>query len=194
MAPLVIIGIDPGLVDTAVVAMVIYPYQNRAYVDCQKVTMQDDDQDAVADEVKTFVEMHVKGASGNSEVLVFIESYRERGNSYATDPKMRNLVLLIEREVEEELVMLRGPGQFIVKQIDNTGVKKVVRRPLLEVFGLTGFPSSHHQDFASAARILMYGALKLDHVNEMLAKMLFDHVTMNKQIETRQAWVAKAKP
>lgn len=90
-----------------------------------------------------------------------IEAYRSRATSYSTDEPMRQLVAETQAQV----------GGHIV---DNTGVKKVVRQPLMRAFGLVGFPTTHHGDLESAARIGMYLALKGESTNEILSVYLKD--------------------
>jgi hypothetical protein len=59
----------------------------------------------------------------------------------------------------------------------NTGVKKVVRRQLMDLLGVWSFSTvTHHQDLRSAARIAIYGMLKHAVMNELLADVVADHL------------------
>jgi len=68
----------------------------------------------------------------------------------------------------------------------NTGVKKVVRRQLMELVGVWSFPTvTHHQDLRSAARIGLLGMLKHAVMNQLLADVVADHLKgMTWQVKT----------
>lgn len=149
-----IVGIDPGLVHTGVVVLELLPNLGRIIVDHFTIAG-----DKHADQVVT----ELKARRVNTK-HIFIESYRERGTSYRTNPKMRELLADFRK---------RFPKASI---IDNTGVKKIVGSELLKVLGLTDFPTTHHQDLQAAARILVYGMLKDDELNAMLTQVVTDFV------------------
>jgi hypothetical protein len=59
----------------------------------------------------------------------------------------------------------------------NTGVKKIVKRPLMELLGVWSFATgTHHQDLRSAARIALYGMLKHEPLNRLLSDVVRDHL------------------
>ena len=61
--------------------------------------------------------------------------------------------------------------------LPNMGVKKVVRRPLMELLGAWKFSTvTHHQDLRSAARIALLGMLKDPHMNRLLFDVVLDHI------------------
>lgn len=139
-----IFGIDPGIVHTGVVVLRFngdeYSMEDRVFLGKDAATPAD----WVYDEM-------------DKDAHVFIESYRPRGNSFGTDGPMRDLL----QEFRKEL-----PGARI---IDNTGVKNVITRELMQVFGVWDFQTpTHHQDLRSAARIALYGGVKDDTLNKLL--------------------------
>lgn len=153
-----LIGIDPGIVHTGVVVL-------RIDTRVRQLTVEDfviGGDDSHAEQVKTLLK-DLAYDTGH----IFIESYRERGNRFSTDSKMRELLSDFRTALPK------------AKVIDNTGVKKVVGKPLLRALGLTDFPTTHHQDLESAARILVYGALKDERLNDLLTRIVTDHVEGN---------------
>jgi hypothetical protein len=74
---------------------------------------------------------------------------------------MRNIEAALRRSL---------PG---VEILDNTGVKKVVTKPLMQLLGCWDFPTvTHHQDLRSAARIALYGGLKDQDINSLLTQIV----------------------
>jgi hypothetical protein len=96
---------------------------------------------------------------------VFIEDYRSRGNVYNTDAKMREAVSKLRAAMPNATVL------------DNTGVKQVVHRELMELVGCWKFSTpTHHQDLRSAARIALYGMLKDQELNRLLSDVVKAHL------------------
>lgn len=141
-----IIGIDPGLVHTGVVVMRFTG--DDVTVDYQIYELTD--VNCIAPYVGSYPGAHV-----------FIEAYRPRGNTYATDGPMQELMGKLRTWLPK------------AKVIDNTGMKYAVKAALMQVLGVWKFSTStHHQDLRSAARIGIYGALK----DPVLNAVLFKHV------------------
>ena len=62
--------------------------------------------------------------------------------------------------------------------LQNMGVKKVVKSPLMELLGVWNFNTpTHHQDLRSAARIGLLGMLKDDILNKLLTDIVADHLS-----------------
>lgn len=159
MSRLVIHGIDPGLVHTGLVTLQLDTRNKGIFVEHLVV----DDEDVNHAEA---VKQHLIDLRYDTS-RVFIESYRPRGNTFSTDPYMRALLHEFRRRFPQATVL------------DNTGVKKVVRKPLLRELGLDKFPTTHHQDLEAAARILVYGMLKDDDLNAVVTTIVKDKLAGN---------------
>lgn len=154
-------GVDPGLVHTGVVHMEIDTTNRVIVVNHQAVVGPD----ALA------VARYLEVGQGD-EPVIWIEKYRPRGH-LGVDPKM------VKAEHEMKNAMSRA------LLINNTGVKAVIRRPLMEKLGLWKFSTvTHHQDLRSAARIMLYGMVKNEGYNRVLADIVAD-VIAGKEWRTR---------
>ena len=95
---------------------------------------------------------------------VFIEGYRSRSN-FAHDAKMITAVQTLKRLI---------PGSTA---LDNMGVKKIITSDLMKELGVWTFTlQTNHQDLRSAARIALFGMVKEDVYNTLLAKIITDTV------------------
>ena len=147
-----IVGIDPGLVHTGVVRLVFYPGVRSFMVEHEAIAGPD-----------------VEAAwqwIGQPYLLpmaeVFVEGYRPR-SAFNTDSRMTDAVNRFRREITG------------AKVLDNTGVKKIVTRELMEVFDVWKFSTvTNHQDLRSAARIALLGMLKDEQHNQLLSDVLRD--------------------
>ena len=147
-------GVDPGLVHTGVVTLTLDRGRREFFTDHRVL-------DGVGPVALSELEdlragwLPHKGAS-------FVEAYRPR-SAYDSDARMGKAV---------SDIAARG---FL--PINNTGVKKVVRRELLEALGLWNFTTAtHHGDLRSAAYIMLYGMLKDPRMNEYLAQFATDYL------------------
>lgn len=144
-----VVGVDPGLVHTGIVALSFDQQVKGVWV--YHYVIDGPDAAAVQSEIEP----------GSS---VFIEGYRPRSN-FNTDARMVSAVSDFRRELTGSTVLL------------NTGVKKVVRRPLMELLHVWKFDLvTHHQDLRAAARIALLGMLKDDHLNHLLTTVVQDHL------------------
>lgn len=108
---------------------------------------------ADAQAVRAWVIRHQKY---NPPANIFIEAYRPRSH-FATDKRMVEAVAEIKK------------GLSKAKVLDNTGVKTVVKRALMEACGVWKFSTpTHHDDLRSAARIALLGMLKDEEMNHLL--------------------------
>lgn len=152
MNPVDIVGVDPGLVHTGVVLMYFDPDNREITVDTEAVVGPD------ADALKTWLR-----ASAAPTARVFIEGYRPRSN-LNSDARMIKAVSDM-RDATKGKVLL------------NTGVKKVVKEPLMRMLGVWKFSTvTHHQDLRSAARIALLGMLRDPELNHLLADITRDHL------------------
>lgn len=144
-----IVGIDPGIVHTGVVVLDFDELAHSLAVTADAIPGFDEERVADHVEIKSYV---------------FAEKYKPRSH-FTTDKRMV--------EAEHKL-KTRLPK---TKLILNTGVTKVVRREVMELFHVWKFSTvTHHQDLRSAARIALYGALKDDDLNRVLYQFTVDHL------------------
>lgn len=147
-----IVGIDPGIVHTGVVSLRFLPKMREVHVK-DHVTLGPDPVD-VGDWV-------VANCHDGLRPTIYIEGFRARSN-FGHDQEMQVAVA----------AMRTATGG---KVLDNTGIKKVVKRPVLELLGVWKFSTpTNHDDLRSAARIAVLGMLK--HHNELLADVVRDHL------------------
>jgi hypothetical protein len=145
-----LVGIDPGIVDTGAVAIYLDTKQLTLAVTAEKLLGSD------PEPIEAYVTQH----SGD-QTLTFVEAYRDRGTVFNTHGTMRQIEAALRRSL---------PG---VEILDNTGVKKVVTKPLMQLLGCWDFPTvTHHQDIRSAARIALYGGLKNPDINKLLTQIV----------------------
>ena len=155
-----VVGIDPGLVHTGVVELVFSPKLKKVQVQHEAVSGPD------AAAVKDFITRPVTDPDlwRGGPPRIFIEKYQPRSH-LNTDARMTVAVAEMKAALPGSEVLL------------NTGVKKVVRRPLMEILQCWSFPTvTHHQDLRSAARIAIYGMLKDEQMNRLLADIVRDRL------------------
>ena len=155
MTLVTVIGIDPGLVNTGVVVLRANTRQHHLNVEHFVIDGKVNHAAQVAELLDDL---------GYSTKHVFIEGFRERGNQYAQDKAMRELMTNFRSVLPKAVVL------------DNMGVKKIVPAETLGIFGMDNFPTTHHRDLESAARILLYGMLKDDKLNEVVYSIVSDYV------------------
>ena len=143
-------GIDPGIVDTGAVTFFLDPGKLTLDVRAEKLL------GSAPEPIEEYVKRNTRGRT-----LTFVEAYRDRGTVFNTHGTMRNIEAALRRS---------QPG---VEILDNTGVKKVVTKPLMQLLGCWDFPTvTHHQDLRSAARIALYGGLKDQDINSLLTQIV----------------------
>lgn len=148
-----VIGIDPGLVHSGGVYLGFDSTLRTIWVEAKIV--DGPDVAAIAANVADW-------AKGTPDV--FIEKYQPRSH-FAGDSKMMEAQGQLKAELPHAKIIL------------NTGVKKIVRQPLMELLGVWRFTTpSHHQDLRSAARIALYGMLKDEQLNTLVADIVRDHL------------------
>jgi len=150
-----IVGIDPGLVHTGCVRILIDT--ESKVINTYHAVVDGIDVQAIGSWCHL-----VKPAP-----WIFIEKYVPRSN-FGTD----------ERMIKGETA-LRGslPDSTLLR---NTGIRTVVTPRVLDVLGLTKFKTAtHHQDLLSAARIAVLGMMKDTEFNHVLADVVMDHIDGN---------------
>jgi hypothetical protein len=147
-----VVGVDPGLVHTGVVSMKFY--RDSKLISVGHVAIDG------PDPVATLAWVN------DPHAVMFIEGYRPRSH-FSTDAQMMTAVADFKRETHATVLL-------------NTGVKKVVKRPLMELLHVWKFTTvTHHQDLRSAARIALLGMLKVDRMNRLLTDVVSDHLEGN---------------
>lgn len=156
-----VVGVDPGIVDTGVVRMVFDPIDRLIMLE-HKVFTGVNGAPAPAAKVDGWIWGWLD-SSHAARPVTFVEGYRPRSH-LATDAKMMAAVQEY-RSLAHSTVL------------PNMGVKKVVRRPLMELLGVWKFSTvTHHQDLRSAARIALLGMMKDGQMNHLLADVVRDHL------------------
>lgn len=146
-----VVGVDPGLVHTGMVSL-LFRHDTHEILMLDRVIPGPD-----AAATKAAVPLH------GAQPEIFIEDYNPRSN-FNTDKRMGEAVTNMRR-------VLNGTA------VNNTGVKKVVRRQLMELLGCWKFSTTtHHQDLRSAAYIALYGMLKDEQLNKVLTAVVTDHL------------------
>lgn len=155
-----VVGVDPGLVHTGCVGLVFAPAERTVFVNHEAVSGLDTK--AVAEFIGQPWPQD-SAAWGCLPPAIFIEGYRPRSH-LQQDKQMAQAVTDMKRAL---------PGSVVLQ---NTGVKKVIRQPLMELVGCWRFSTpTHHQDLRSAARIALLGMCKDEEMNRLLATVVTDH-------------------
>ena len=148
-----IVGVDPGLVHTGVVRLVFRPDEKAVDVAHQAIVGPD----AAAVRAWAVPDPH-------DWPRIFIEKYQPRSH-FAGDVRMV--------EAQANLKTRLPSAQLLL----NTGVKQVVRKSLMELLGIWRFTTvTNHQDLRSAGRIALYGMLKDEELNRLLADVVRDQL------------------
>ena len=144
------IGIDPGLVHTAGVAV-------QASHSIASFTVHTKVVDGISDRALTEMAEWAKEKAADA---VAIEGYRPRGH-YQGDSNMMQAIKHLQTQI---------PGS---SQVPNMGVKKVITNDTLKLLRLWNFqPKTHHQDLRSAARIGMFHYAQAPGGSEWLYEMI----------------------
>ncbi len=150
-----LVGIDPGIVHTGVVVMSFRTTSKTIAIDHVATA------GTPASWVKQWLGMY------SDLDHIFIEAYRPRSH-FDQDSRMGDAVRDLKAVLPRATVL------------DNTGVLRVVKRPLMEALGVWNFSTpTHHQDLRSAARIALLGAFKDETLNGVIADVIRDHINNN---------------
>lgn len=155
----VVVGIDPGIVNTGIIIYFICPQERLVILKHTAI------KGCKTEDIFSFLSMHLDVFYANPWTYVFVEAYRPRSH-FDTDARMGAAVNEIKK---------MGPDIYV---LDNSGVKNVVSRALLELLHSWSFTTkSNHQDVRSAARIAILGMLKNEHLNQLLADLVMTRNT-----------------
>ena len=154
MSIITLIGIDPGIVDTGAVTFTLDPENTALSVTSEKLE---------GGHYAPIVE-YVKRKK-RSMTFIFVEKYRDRGTVFNTHGTMRNIESAVQRALPTAVIL------------DNTGVKQVVTKSLMQLLGCWDFSTTtNHQDIRSAARIALYGGLKDPVINGFLTQIVMKNL------------------
>lgn len=147
-------GIDPGLIHTGVVSAAFN--QQSKLIEVNTWVALGPDAPSVGEWLwREHPFLHADN--------IWIEKYRPRGH-------LSNNIEMVKAEAAFKQ---HTQGHLLL----NTGVKKVVRRPLMELLGMWQFATpTNHDDLRSAARIMLYGMLKNETLNKVIADVVADHL------------------
>ena len=166
---LTLIGIDPGIRDTACVVIKLNTqtkkWRVQGYV-WHDVTSRNGRSIDIDQKFLDQLEMTaLRETRLNGATFVGIEGYRQRGKDQAQDQNMITLVQEIQHRIK---------GSTIV---DNTGIKKIVSNDLLKLFQAYHFGvKTNHGDLTSAARVALALGIKTDALNEILSEFVDDNI------------------
>ena len=152
-----VVGVDPGLVHTGVVSLTFVPEKHEVFVAHKAVVGPDA---AAVNQFTADAWQNLPAEMSYVKPHIFIEKYQPRSH-LNTDAAMGEAVLSMKRTMPGSQVLL------------NTGVKKVVRKHLMELLDVWNFSTpTHHQDLRSAARIALLGMLKDEQMNRLIADIV----------------------
>ena len=146
-----LVGIDPGVIHTGIIVSKINPHVKE--VTNSTFLMEGCPVMDIRDILRNF-----------RSTATFIEGYRPRSNLHH-DRQMQKFVSDLNVHLQNSIAL------------DNMDSKNVVKNDLLKLFKLYSFSTrSHHQDLRSAARIMLFGALKQDDTNALIADVVRDTI------------------
>ena len=154
----VVVGIDPGIVNTGIIIYFICPQERLVIIKHTAI------EGCKTDDILAFLALRLDLSSARPWTYMFVEAYRPRSH-FDTDARMGAAVNEIKK---------MGPEVYA---LDNSGVKNVVSRAMLELLNSWSFSTkSNHQDVRSAARIAILGMLKTETLNNLLAQIVFSEI------------------
>ena len=171
MKSALLIGLDPGIVDTAL-AWLQFNGEDKQFVSRYRVwrevtsTVKGQDTRVSVGFLTELQQIVLRAHKQGRPVYVFMEGYRNRGLDMRQDQKMTVLLAAIRQAVPE------------TKTIDNTGVKNVVTEETLKLLGLSrNEVRTNHADIKSARRIALKGAYQDPELNTLVADLVLDRLT-----------------
>ena len=146
-----VFGIDPGIVHTGLVELNWDFHNQELRVNARSV---DGITKQSAIELRDLIVRRIWRKSN-----IIVEEYRPRSH-FSTDTEM------VEGQA---MLKLHLPS---AKIINNSGVKSIVTKELLQLLNLYDWPTTHHNDLRSAARIALLAMLRDERANNRLAKFV----------------------
>ena len=146
-----VFGIDPGIVHTGLVEL-NWDFHNQELRITARSVDGITEQSVI--ELRGCIERRMWRKSN-----IIVEEYRPKSH-FSTDTEM------VEGQA---LLKLHLP---YAKIINNSGVKSIVTKELLQLLDLYVWPTTHHNDLRSAARIALLAMLRDERANNRLAKFV----------------------
>jgi hypothetical protein len=171
MTKMTLIGVDPGIKDTGLVALRFDSREKTWSVGHQvwaDVPRRNEKTRAITELDPAYtigLPLFLKQEESNAPTFSGVEGYRQRGNNVRQDQDMLYMV-----DKTHKLM----PGSMVV---DNTGIKNVVTRDMLKLFGVARFnESTNHADLVSASRVALKVGISIPVLNEILYQFILDNV------------------
>ncbi|QDF16961.1 RuvC-like resolvase [Microbacterium phage YellowPanda] len=170
MVDLVLEGVDPGIVDTALTALRLDFDRRELHVYSKvwnNVTRRERNKAIIDEEFLKDIEVSTLEPLGSNQAATFlgIEGYRQRGMNLYQDQAMLAMVDRLEEVLPRAVI------------IDNIGMKQIVTVPLLKLFHVNRFSkSSNHADRVSAARVALRRGIMDEDINKLLSDYVLDNL------------------
>ena len=146
-----VFGIDPGIVHTGLVEL-NWDFHNR------KLRVNARSVDGITEQSVIELQKRIEQRTWRKSNII-VEEYRPKSH-FSTDTKM------VEGQA---MLKLHLPS---AKIINNSGVKSIVTKELLQLLDLYDWPTTHHNDLRSAARIALLAMLRDERANNRLAEFV----------------------
>ena len=146
-----VFGIDPGIVHTGLVEL-NWDFHNR------KLRVNARSVDGITEQSVIELQKRIEQRMWRKSNII-VEEYRPKSH-FSTDTKM------VEGQA---MLKLHLPS---AKIINNSGVKSIVTKELLQLLDLYDWPTTHHNDLRSAARIALLAMLRDERANNRLAEFV----------------------
>ena len=146
-----VFGIDPGIVHTGLVEL-NWDFHNR------KLRVNARSVDGITEQSVIELQKRIEQRRWRKSNII-VEEYRPKSH-FSTDTKM------VEGQA---MLKLHLPS---AKIINNSGVKSIITKELLQLLDLYDWPTTHHNDLRSAARIALLAMLRDERANNRLAEFV----------------------
>lgn len=170
MTSVTLIGVDPGIRDTAA-TVVRMDNHNRTWSVGWRVwsgvTTRDKFKITINPQyLKELTELMKRETAANGATFAGVEAFRQRGTNPTQDRNMLDLVQSTQRAL---------PGSIIV---DNTSMKKIVTEDLLALFNMSRFPGTNHADIKSGGRVALRLGISIPAINTIVSDFVRDNVVI----------------
>jgi hypothetical protein len=171
LTQLTLVGNDPGIKDTGAVALRLdtkaktWEVHHQVWSDITSRPVTNRNVIIIDPVFERQWKQFVKDEEDNAPTFIGVEGYRQRG----TNPKQDQEMLYMVQQIQKMI-----PGSIIV---DNTGIKNVVTRDMLKLFGVARFRvNTNHSDLVSASRVALKVGISIPVLNAVLYQFILDNV------------------